>query len=454
MEEYLGTRYARQALDLDRAYQPAQVVFLSLTLERNLQDKQDLLLTKGLPLQLHQLLATLDTDLLVATLERAMADRNVPVMIPLIQTLGSRGEARAVQPPTAISPSLLVRCLNYPDRRVQMAAAQAIWTIPGPPPAGSPLRVVEVLSRFLAASPTPKVLIAPVPQDVAAEVRKRIQDAGFEPIVAASLKDAFAALRTAADIDAIILHPALPENELPFALAQLRADNDVGLLPLHVLTPLKAPGPSPRLLEKHPNVFVLPEAILLDGQALKQRLEDTIKMSAAPALLAGAPEENRGWLEAAVLRNKSLPLSAAERKRFANLSLDALWRMSTGEFSGFDVRPARRALIQTLRSPDEDTAWLAMQTLSRIPGAEVQQRLADVVLDPKRAKLRPAAAFELNRHLQKYGLGLTADQVARLRTLASDAKEDAALRAQLALLVGSLRTTPAVTGDRLYQFKQ
>ena len=50
------------------------------------------------------------------------------------------------------------------------------------------------------------------------------------------------------------------------------------------------------------------------------------------------------------------------------------------------------------------------------------------VLDPKYEKLRPTAAAELTRHLQKNGLNLTADQVAQLRALYKASEGDPALR--------------------------
>src|SRR5262249_29074524 len=71
-EEVFGLRYARQALELDPSYRPAQLVFLNLTLERAYDEKLDQLLTgKSLP-ALDQLLASIDATLLLEALDRAL----------------------------------------------------------------------------------------------------------------------------------------------------------------------------------------------------------------------------------------------------------------------------------------------------------------------------------------------------------------------------------------------
>src|SRR6202023_2150698 len=61
-EEFFGLRYALEALDLDPKYQPAQIVLLSLMLERTLGPDLDQLLLRPTPPKLQQLLPTIDAD--------------------------------------------------------------------------------------------------------------------------------------------------------------------------------------------------------------------------------------------------------------------------------------------------------------------------------------------------------------------------------------------------------
>src|SRR5207244_5316551 len=97
VEQRFGLRYAREALDLDPAYLPAQIVFVHLTLDHAFAPELDKALLKGTPASLQRLLATVDSDLLIRVLERAMDDHTVAVILPVVAALGERGEVRAAR---------------------------------------------------------------------------------------------------------------------------------------------------------------------------------------------------------------------------------------------------------------------------------------------------------------------------------------------------------------------
>src|SRR5260370_954775 len=107
-ERFFGQRYAREALDLDPSYQPAQVVLLSLILERTYRPKVPQILLEPQPPKLQQLLTTIDAQLATRVLDRGLEDRQVRVGLPLIPALGERGEfrrppARSRDPPPGIA---------------------------------------------------------------------------------------------------------------------------------------------------------------------------------------------------------------------------------------------------------------------------------------------------------------------------------------------------------------
>lgn len=449
-EEIFATRYLKQALELDPAYRPAQILFLSLTLERAYDGKLDQLLMGKTAPALDQLLLTVDADLVLEVLERALAEHNLAVILPAIRALGQRGEFRAAGPGTQGAAGPVVRALYYPDRRVQFAAANALLAIPSEPVPANAGRVVEVLRRFVAASPSPKVLVAFAPNAEAAALRKQVKAAGFEPVLTADLKTTFAELHRAADVDAILLHPSVPENELPYLVAQLRADADVGLTPLLLITPAPREAALARLAGRYRNVWLLPEVYLKDADELKTRLEDAIKLAAAPDAVLQAPPRQRAWLDEEIKRSKGQKLTDPERKQLAAKSLEALWAMSRGILKGYDLRPAEATLVDALAN--DDMTVPALEILATFSGLEPQQRLAGLVVDPSKGKMRVAAAVALNRSVQAHGLSLNRDQVAQLRRIQANPAEDATLRAQLAPFVGNLRTTPAATGSRLSQF--
>ncbi len=431
-EEYFGLRYATEALDLDKAYQPAQVVFLNLTLERTLEPKLTELLFEPLPPNLHRLLATIDADLLIAVLERALTDGKVPIILATVQALGERGEVRAARHPGDGPPRGVLRALYYPDRRVQFAALKAMLRMPANPLPIAAARLVDVLRRFTAAEATPeampKALLAYAPLDKVNLFRKALQEAKFDAKSAANIKEGMNLLQQSADFDLIVLHHQAGENNLRHALAQLRGDWDHGLLPILLIAGKNNLEDLNRLAERHRHVAVLTEIQATMPERIKEAADNLTKAALGAAL------------------------TAKERQEFKGVSLDVLWRMARNEIPGYDIRPALPAVDAALRH--DDLAVQALEIYGRLPGVDLQQRLAAVVLDPLlRGKLRVTAAKELNRHLQKYGLLLTRDQIGQIKTAQANAKEDPEVRAQLAVTVGSFRPSGVLTGSRLLQYE-
>ena len=87
-----------------------------------------------------------------------------------------------------------------------------------------------------------------------------------------------------------------------------------------------------------------------------------------------------------------------------------------------------------------------------MPGQEVQRNLAAVVLDQGQPEpLRSAAAIELCRHIQTFGRLVTEVQVKNLEE-AHAALPESKFRLNVALVLGSLRPDPRVTGERLQRY--
>jgi CheY-like chemotaxis protein len=451
-----GLRYAKEALDLDKQYIPAQVIFLSFLLEAEFTRKPyegrlDKLLTEKRPPALERLLAKIDYDLLLTVLERAMRDHNYAVMLPLIDALGDRGEVRAALPTSTGAPGVLVQLLSYPDRRVQYAAARALLKLPSSQSPVAAARLVEVLRRFLASDPAPKILIVFAKDARAAELRKVVEAAGYSAEVAADTRDAVLKLHGTAEYDAILLNDTVPVGEMPFVLAQLRSDQDAGRLPLLVIAPPERKAELGRLIERSPNTFLL-EAVWAKNPAdLKKQVELAIKYAVAPDPMRDAPAEQRPWLSYEIRRAKGQVFSDQERKRFATDALDWFAQMARGEVSGYDLNPVKDTLEQMLNV--DSTAVQALRILARFPGPETQKRLFGILTNPKRQALHLLAAKELNRHIQKYGMSLNQDQILQVRQMESSKELPATLRAELAILVGTLGSSPLQTGARLFQYQ-
>ena len=426
-EEFFGLRYAREALDLDATHRPAQIVLLCLMLERTLGPELDQMLLRPPPPRLQQLLATINADLLTVVLERGLNEGNIPIVLAAVQALGERGEVSSAKLAAGGAPRGVIRALHYPDRRVQFAAVRAMLRMPGTPVPVAATRMVDVLRRFLVADPNPKVLVAFVPTDRAADVRQTVGEIGFTPMLVKAQKEIFERLGRSSDYDALFLGPDLPMQDLSYLMTNLRADVDQGHLPILIFASKQNREALTKLAQRYRNVKVYSDLLLVLNDELKNALENQIKDA------AGAK------------------LTTAERKEFAKVALDVFWRMGRGEIQGYDLRPAQDAIVQILNNPE--MALEAMETLGRLPGQEAQARLASVVLDGSKGKMRLPAAMELNRHIQKNGLMLDKAQTTSLKAAFKTADEDPPLKAQLALVIGSMQPGARVTGVRLFEFR-
>src|SRR5207302_6489437 len=102
------------------------------------------------PDALRELLATAGPEVVVATADRAAAERRTLVLLGAVRALGDLAEKRA-GPLGGLSDPVLARALVYPDRRVQFAAAEALTRVPARPTGQAAGKVVGVFRREAAA---------------------------------------------------------------------------------------------------------------------------------------------------------------------------------------------------------------------------------------------------------------------------------------------------------------
>lgn len=554
-EKFYCERYAREALDLDPSHLPAQVVLLSLTLERYFKSDMDQILMRPMPPKLQQLLTTIDADLVMRVLERGMNDRQTPVIVPTVLALGERAEQRAVRVNESGQPRALARALYYPDRRVQFASMISMLRMPeGSYTPAVSHRVVDIARRFLAAGVTPKALLINVPEGQGPAVRKIVADLGYDSAIAKGLNDAIQKGKASADFDLVVLFRGVGDANFQHAYGQLRQHYDLGGLPMLVVvetgperkiakledqmladdasvakaqvrweidkqTLQSAPAYIRKILmedraerseadlrnlhayfryswEKNPRTLELaPPAIrqilftdpkrrtesdrrdleiyfrsgfsefkpIVDQIAAARLQPDPAKatrnfVASNPNALVVSEEkfqsgkELRTALDDLTRHAGIVPLTPNERSLFGRASLDFLWRMARGEIKGFDVTPALDVVLLQFGSPE--TALQAVEILGRMPGKEYQYKLAGLVTDPARDRLRIAATQELNRNIQLHGLSLDKKQVADLKLAHQEAPEGTPLRAELNVTMSMIaRATISRTGTDLLRFR-
>ncbi len=483
-EEYYGLRFAGQALELDPGYQPAQIVYLSFIMDKGIERAGA-----------RDLVRSVNPELVVAVFDRALAEQRLPVILGSVTTLGDLSEVHATRPVNSTPPPL-IRALNYPDRRVQMAAAEAVLRIPGPAhPLAGP-RVIEILRRALAgeaeAEAKAKVLVAFADLDLATEVAAAVRKAGYDALIVRTGRETLRRLNKAADVDVLLVDSALPDPGLSYLLAQLRVDVNAGHLPLLLTAPGGHEATIHPIIERFrqerlrlevdrdlgerarkDNQPDLAESYQKESARIEEsikrirnrfaeesaHIEDTLRrqtersrnVTVIPLEQARDAKAIAQVLQARLADADSRPLSEAERKDNAAKALEWLARIGRGEVPGYDIRPAEGAILKALHS--KELASLAVDGAGGLPGREPQRALATLVLESGQpAELRSKAAIELCRHIQQYGIGLTNDQIKALQALA-DAKGDAKLKSNVALVIGSLHLDPRQTGERLLNYK-
>lgn len=416
-EEYYGLLFAGQALKLDPSFKPAQVAYLSIALDKGYERTGlDQPLSKGAP-AVKELLSSVNPELLVAVLQKAIKENRLSVILGTTKALGDAPANGAAQ-------TALVQALSYPDRRIQIAAADALLRAPKTSGPVAPARVVEVLRRAATVDASPRVLVADLNEDRANAIAKALKQAGYESVIAKSGRAAITRLEESADIDAVIVDSALSDPQLPYLLGQLHSDVNAARLPILVMTTPNGVDALKRSLERYSLVTVMPQSA--DAGVLKQVLSTAITAAAGKAV------------------------SDAERRDQAALAMEWMARISRGELAGYDLRPAETAILKGLQS--KELAPLAVLAAGHFHSREAQRALARVVLDAARpVELRSMAAIELSRNVLSHGLVLNVEQSRALQGL-YESTTDAKLKPQLALVVGSMRPDARETGNRLQRY--
>ena len=477
-EEYYGVRFAGQALALDPAYKPAQNLMVSLLLEKTYeQGGFDRPLAKADP-NVQAVVSSINPDVIVAVLERALDEKRVPLILATTRLLGDLAEVRATRPTESADPALM-RALLFADRRVQMAAAEALLRVPGDRSGSTGARIVEVLRRALAAegAAVPKVLVGYANDEFSNKVVETLKEAGYEAVVVKTGRDLLKRVIAAADIEAILFDADLPDPGFTSLVGQLRGDAHAGRLPLFI-TPshqqadrllielrdvdeqLKgaAPGNKPALQLRRDQID---GRLRLQSLADEAALERFAKMYRNVYPLSAANVVTVRDLQPALRARLDIavnpPLAESELKEYAEKAVRYLARAAKGELPGLDATVAADAVYRALRlkklSPEGQLS--AIEIIGRLPGHEAQTELLRAVLDnddKRPAAVRLAAASELIRHIQRNSALLSPAEVVALHE-AYGKSTDAPYRAALAQVFGVLRPDTRATGDILRGYR-
>jgi CheY-like chemotaxis protein len=417
-EEYYGLRFARQALNLDPDYLPAQIVFLSLALDK-ISEKNGLArpLSAAAP-ELNDQLNKASTELLIEVLDRALREERHGVALPILRVLGARAELRAKRPLTKGEPAL-VRALYSKEPRVRLAAAQALLAIPGTPPPTTAKRILEILGHTLTPKAVfhegRKILVAITDPEWRNKAKLSVRELNLQPVEASNGRDAMRLLRAGADIEAVLLDSTLPTPGLAHLLAQLRADADLARLPILVAAVPQSPT-ADAATRRYYDLNVVREALEGDLAEYRRRIR---------SLDAKEDQERREILEDRLLdRRQRTDLIRKIEERYQTLRRDAE-RMSPG------VTNALARMEQTERQIASVANTLDLEAQVR------ESSLARFVSRYARVRVVPTSAFSSPATLTSE-LAAVADTV----PLLSPEEQAVAAETAMKLLRGMAYGTP------------
>lgn len=423
---YIGARFARQALALSPDETAIQALYLDFALaidRRRVGWKEPLPTGPGTT---HDLALSLGDEVVNLALTQAMeygrADAAIACLQILSQTatrhqLNERQRRRAP----------IVAALNFPDQRVQFAAAVTVLQLDPVRSFSSAPRVVNILTRALNDNGAPSALVVHANIEKARGISGFLGEVGFDPFVAPTGKAAFRMAAERADIDLIVLDINTIRWGLSQTIGNLRADARTSHIPIVIFGADEQRKNVSGLLNRHSMMKYIVTPATSDS--LRSQVVPFLVTFTTPALTA--------------------------QQRGARLKTAVYWfaHIAAGKRTGiFNIAPAETALIGALNDPD--LAENALQALGAISTKPVQDQFAELaVAENADPRLREAAALQLAFHIQRFGPLLDEKAVLAIYTGWKSAG-DADLSTALASVLGSLKPNAKRVGQRLGKFPE
>lgn len=421
VSSFLSLRFARQTLRLAPESKDAQTLFVAASLGDELRRSgwdRTLRVGPGTP---HDLALTAGPAVLADALRLSLDNRNTFAALAVLQVLGQVADRHQVSSREAVRTPLLA-ALNYPDPRVQFAAASAVLqldprqTFPGAD------RVVAIMARALHDTGEPRVLFVDADATRAADMGGFLREAGYESVAARTGQEGFRIACERTDLAFVAIEANVARWGLSQTVANFRADARTAHLPIAIYGSPAVESSLRFLLQRTPQTTFFHDSN--QGDAVRGELRPFLERYRAPELSA----EQRG-----------LQMGAA---------VSWLGYMAGGQRTRiYDLTPAEKALLLVVE--DEAFAADAIRALGAIPTRSSQLALQKTATNPNGSvELREAAAVQLAAHVQRYGLLLDKGEVAAVER-AWKAAEAPQLATALASVIGSLKPDTSLVGRRL-----
>ncbi|GAB4141287.1 MAG: hypothetical protein Tsb009_11030 [Planctomycetaceae bacterium] len=414
---FIGTRFAKQALNLSPASSRNQALFLAMSLASVADPKWERSLPTG-PGTVHDMALTAGTKVVKDALEMAMKYGNsasaVAALIVLRQ-IATKADLKSGSP--------ILAALNDPHQRVRFAAASSILHIDPDRKFRGSHRVISILTRALLDDGSPKGLVINTNSQTAGTLAGFLGDMGYAPFISQTGRDGFRVASARSDIDLVIMQLNTIRWPLSQTLANFRADARTSRIPIAIYGPADMRHRVITQLEKYPRLTYVVESN--SSGELSEQLNAFLKTV------------------------KSEPLTAKQRAEQKAAAAYWLAQIASGHRSKlYDLRPAEKALIGALNDPA--LAENAALALGVIPSKPAQIAIQELALNPRfNARIRETATLQLAYHIQKFGLLMEDKHVLQVKQALAAAGNTPELATALASVMGSLKPNAKRVGSHL-----
>jgi hypothetical protein len=318
-------------------------------------------------------------------LQHAIAGDHVPAATAAARILGRIGTADELLRQAA-QPAPLVRAARHPDRRLRMAATDAVIRLQpaGPFPGSS--YIPQSLAFFAASSGTRRALVAGPSTEDSRRLAGWLAGLGFEVDTAVTGRELGRLASQKPDYELALIDAAIDRPPVDFLLQQLRHDCRSATLRVGLIARSGQLGRADRVARRDP---------------------------LALAFSRPHSDESFAWQieQLRALEPRAL-VDHAQRQRQAAEALDRLVELSSTAGKLYDMHRTQDAVLAALYTPGLSSKAAAVLGNLRTP--ESQRVLVELASRPTQpVEVRQAAAKAFRRNTQAGGILLTTGQILR-----------------------------------------
>ena len=420
-----GLRLAKEALEMSPDRQDVQTLYLAMALAMEAYYagwNNPLPEGQGTAFNLALLSGPAAVSRVLAL---AMKQGHTPSAIAALKALGQIG-SRALLYEQLDKHSSIIAALNYPDRRVQFAAATTIMQLDPVKSFPGATRVISILSRALLGEGSQAAIVVDSSVPRAQSMAGVFNELGYLTQPVQTGKAGFKAATERMDVEFIALQFNIMRWGLSQTIANMRADSRTANIPILIYGPLRLKNKIEYSTRHYPLVHYVVETKNTDD--VEKQIRPFLRSLKTPELTGDLRTEYRTaalyWLS---------HIASSQRSKI------------------YDLTSVEKPLLQLV--PDRNLASNALITLGGIPTRSAQSDLVKVVTNKMfETDVKEIAALQLAFHIQKFGLLIDSTQIKAIRLEYQTAK-DPKLNTALASIMGTLMPDNKVVGERLQKFQ-